>query len=324
MVDNILLILLILIYITFVLVINIFMSLKSKTKEIKRIEKKDIPAKLLYCYGINSSLRLFKVTMLDLVNRGYYSLVKKDDSVIIKYNKDNKDNHKLTNSEKRVIEITNDCLNEKEVVTLKELDEYFSADWNYSTIISEYYTELKKEIITTYGVLDKALTYIGTFLISFLYSLQVVYFFNYSFKLKLFLILSIILSIITVFVTKMVNKRIVNITKKKYIIVYFISIILSVCSFYIWKNDSSNNYIIFHIVNGLLTYMYPLLVYTNLLFVKKNKLFRNKKQEEVCVYLNSVKEYLLNKDNYSKNDYIYLFGFNINNNIEDITNKFVK
>ena len=325
MIDNIIVILLILIYLTFVIIINCYTNLSKKKLYKVRLEKKDIPAKLLFCYGVSSPFILFKVTLLDLIDRDIFLLKKEKGKIFIKYNKEKVLTKEIFESEQKVIDIVNNYIKTKQDdITLEEMDRYFSSDFCYASIVYDYYTILKNEVLSSYGVIDKYLNYIGAFVISFLYSLQVLFFIDYKFNLILALFLMLSLTFTSLIITKLLNKVINDVSLKKYIVLYFTSILLSIVSFYVWKNDRNNDYLIFHLILGILSFMYPLLIYTNLMFVKKNRYFKNNKQYIVVNYINEIKEKINKKTKYNRKDYIYMVGLNMKYDIKEVINSFIK
>ena len=70
--------------------------------------------------------------------------------------------------------------------------------------------------------------------------------------------------------------------------------------------------------------MYPLLIYTNLMFVKKNRYFKNNKQYIVVNYINEIKEKINKKTKYNRKDYIYMVGLNMKYDIKEVINSFIK
>ena len=88
MIDSIIPIGLILLYLLTMFLINYYRNISPRKKKAHQIKLEDIEPELaLYCYNNGNASKLFWVTLLDLIDRGYYKLYSEENISYIKWNK---------------------------------------------------------------------------------------------------------------------------------------------------------------------------------------------------------------------------------------------
>lgn len=316
MIDSIIPIILIFLYITFMVLLNCYKSMNIKKKDINKELLKDNPIYLLYVYGIKAN-KLFYLTILNLINKKYYSLEKKGDTLCLRYLKSNLlkyEDETLTESEQKVMGYINSLLYKEDknmYISLDKLDNTIVGDYSFTSILNSFMIELRKEVKIKYGLIDKYADVMPIILLCFLYSLQIIVFFRLKLNILLITLLALLLTIVTMGVINLLKNKIVNHSFKRYLIIYIISVVLALTSYFIWSNNYMVDYIIYHVILGLLAFMYPLLVFTAIYFIHTNNFYRNPKQKDIINVLNDLKGKLENTKNVNEEDYIYILGLNI-------------
>lgn len=317
MIDSIIPIVLIFLYITLMILLNYYKNLSMKKKSINENLLKDNPVHLLYVYGNNKYNKLFFLTIINLIKKGYYAFEKKGNTLCIKYLKNDLlkyDEINLLESEKKVISYINSLLykeDQNNYISIDKLDNVITSDFSFSSILNSYMLSLRNEVKEKYGLIDKYADILPVILLCFFYSLQVIVFFKIKLNVLLIALLAGLLTILTLGVINILKNKIINHSFKRYIIVYTVSIILALLSYYIWSNNYMIDYIIYHVIMAIFSFMYPLLIFTSIYFIHTNNFYRNSKQREIVYLLNSIKERLYTKDKISDDEYIYIFGLNI-------------
>lgn len=310
MINNIYAVILIFIYIVFVTILNFYISLFNKDKNDVEVNGK--PAKLLYCYGNTSPYKLFKVTVMDLINRGYFIISGEGDKSSIKAS--NKSINDLDEFEKLAYDSINDII--KEDASVKYLDDYFLSEYAYGKVLYKFNLELKKEINEEYGSVYKHSSYIGAMIVTFIYAMQVLSFLKVDLSLTFCTIISILFTMLTVVFLNIINRYVHKTDIKRFVIMGIGSFLLAIIAYDMWTNDSSNNYLIFHIILGIFSFMYPYMLFTLVYWIRSSRIYFNKKQGEVVKYLNHIKSNLQRKKKYTKEDYIYLYGLELNKRVK--------
>lgn len=319
MIDSIIPLGLILLYLLIIFLVNYYKNISPKKRKNHQINLDDInPAISFYCYYSGNTSKLFWLTLLDLINRGYYKLYSKEDISYIKWNKNDIlkiDELSLKEFEKILVTYINTTMyknDAKETISLDLLEKKVSSDWSYQSVLNNFITELKKEVSKTCGNIDKISILEIPLILTFLYSVQVLYFFDMNFSVSQILLLSIPLTFITLLITDALKHIIVKYTLKKHIIAVIISIIMAVISFNIWKDLNDVDYIIFHVLMGVFAFMYPLLIITNLYYIKTTPHYFNKLQKDIINQLDELKIDILD-EKIKKIDYVYTYGLKVKN-----------
>jgi hypothetical protein len=314
MIDSIIPIGLILLYLLTTFLINYYRNISPRKKKAQQIKLEDIePALALYCYNNGNASKLFWVTLLDLIDRDYYKLYSEDNISYIKWNKKDilkVDELNLKEFEIKLVTYINTLIyknNEKNYISLEQLQRLVSSDWSYQSISNSFTVELKKEAIKTYGIVDKISIFEEPAILTYIYAMQVLYFFDVNFSTSQILLLSIPLTIITLIISNLLKHTMIKYTLKRHIFIVIPSIIMSVIAFYIWNSLSSIDYIIFHIAMALFAFMYPLLVITNIYFMKTTSHYLNKLQQDIIDQLDDLKIKTINNEIEDIN-YTYVYG----------------
>ena len=196
-------------------------------------------------------------------------------------------------------------------ISLDKLDNTIVGDYSFTSILNSFMIELRKEVKTKYGLIDKYADVMPIILLCFLYSFQIIVFFKLKLNILLITLLALLLTIVTMGVINLLKNKIVNHSFERYLIIYIISVVLALTSYFIWSNNYMVDYIIYHVILGLLAFMYPLLVFTAIYFIHTNNFYRNPKQKDIINVLNDLKGKLENTKNVNEEDYIYILGLNI-------------
>jgi len=294
--------------------INYYRNISPKKKKQHQIKLEDIePALALYCYNNGNASKLFWVTLLDLIDRDYYKLYSEENISYIKWNKKDilkVDELNLKEFESKLVTYINTLIykdNEKNYIALEQLQRLVSSDWSYQSISNNFINELKKESIKTYGIVDKVSIFEAPAILTYIYALQVLYFLDFNFKTIQILLLSIPLTLITLIISNLFKNIMIKHTFKKHMIMVVLSIITAVIAFYIWQSLSDIDYIIFHITMALFAFMYPLLVMTNIYFIKTTSHYINKLQQDIINQLDDLKIKTINNEIKDIN-YTYVYG----------------
>lgn len=318
MIDSVIPIILIFIYLLLVFSINYYKISNKKRIIDKKIKLELInPTVMFYYYDNNSNNRLFWLTLLELIDKEYYRLNAINDITYIKWNK--KENFKIdvsnfNNFEIILINYLNKiiCASEKNTISLEELNKKVTSDWSFQKVLNSFIVELKKESIKGYGNIDKISIFKEPLILTYIYSLQVLYFLNVGFNFFEILVISIPFSIITLLITDLLKNNFIKYSIGKYSKIVIASFLLSIIAFNIWTRFPDVDYILFHVLMGILTFMYPLLIITNIYFIKTTSNYFNKLQKQIIDELDEMKVNLLNNKNINiKISYIY--GLKVNN-----------
>lgn len=331
MIDSIIPIGLILLYLLTMFLINYYRNISPRKKKAHQIKLEDIePALALYCYNNGNASKLFWVTLLDLIDRGYYKLYNDEDVSYIKWNKKDilkVDELDLKEFEIKLVTYINTLIykySEKNFISLEQLQKLVSSDWSYQSISNSFTGELKKESTKTYGIVDKISIFEEPAILTYIYAVQVLYFFDVNFSTSQILLLSIPLTLITLIISNLLKHTMNKYTLKKHMIIVVLSIITSIIAFYIWQSLSSIDYIIFHIAMALFAFMYPLLVITNIYFIKTTSHYLNKLQQDIIKQLDDLRVKILNNEIKDIN-YTYVYGLKMKITIENKEyNDFIK
>lgn len=333
MIDSIIPIALILLYLLTMFLINYYRNISPRKKKEYQIKLENIePALALYCYNNGNANKLFWVTLLDLIDRGYYKLYSAADVSYIKWNKKDilkVDELNLKEFEIKLVTYINTLIykdSEKNHISLEELQKLVSSDWSYQSISNSFTVELKKESIKTYGIVDKISIFEGPTILTYIYAVQVLYFFDVNFSTGQIILLSIPLTLITLIISNLLKHIMIKHTLKKHMLIAVASIITAVIAFYIWQSLSSIDYIIFHITMALFAFMYPLLVITNIYFIKTTSHYLNKLQQDIIDQLDNLKVKTINNEIKDIN-YTYVYGLKMkqsskNKEYNDFVNTF--
>ncbi|MEG2250247.1 MAG: hypothetical protein RSD09_01570 [Bacilli bacterium] len=280
------------------------------------INKKE-PIINFYCYNNLKIKNLFWLTFLDLINKNYYKLTTKDDETYVEWTKQNIlkfDEINLIPSYKIVIKYIN-CLTYKETesskISLSKLDYLVKTDFSLSNNINRFNDELIKDVKKIYGNIDKISDYVIGFFFGVLYFMQVLFFISNSFKFIELILLSIPLSLANLYLSYKFKNKIYNYDKKKTIKIILISLFVSTLSCILWINLNSFNYIIFHVLMAVLTFMYPLFLFLNIYFINSNRYYKNKLQRDAVKKLGNLKMALISNNLDKEKNYVYVVGFKI-------------
>ena len=321
MIDSIVPIILIFLYITFMVLLNHYKSMNLKKKNINKELLKDNPVYLLYIYGNNKPNKLFFLTILSLINKNYYSLERKGETLCLRYLKKDLlkyEDENLTESEKKVIGYVNSLLYKEDknmYISLDKLDNTIVGDFSFTSILNNFMVALRKEVKEKYGLIDKYADVMPIILLCFLYSLQIIIFFKLKLNILVVVLLALLFTIVTMGVINLFKNKIVNHSFKRYLIIYIVSVILALTSYFIWSNNYMVDYIIYHVILGLFAFMYPLLIFTAIYFIHTNNFYRNSNQRDIVNLLNEVKKELEDTNKVTEEDYIYVLGLNIKKKI---------
>ncbi len=314
MIDSIIPIVLILLYLLTMFLINYYRNIRPKKNKQHQIKLESIePALALYCYNNGNASKLFWVTLLDLIDRDYYKLYSEKDISYIKWNKKDilkVDDLNLKEFEIKVVTYINTLIykdNEKNYISLEQLQKEVSSDWSYQSVSNSFTVELKKESIKIYGILDKISIFEEATILTYIYAVQVLYFFDVNFSTSQILLLSIPLTFVTLIISNLLKHTMIKYTLKKHILIIIPSVIASVIAFHIWQSLASIDYIIFHITMALFAFMYPLLVITNIYFIKTTSHYLNKLQQDIIYQLDDFKIKTINNEIKDIN-YTYVYG----------------
>lgn len=286
--------LIIFLYLIVIFLFNYYKNSKRKKQTKYLLKLKNIkPTISFYSCNLFKSHKLFWISLLELIDKKYYSLKEKNDKLYIVSNNKNND---LEGYQLILKEYIDSLLNSKEI-TIEELDSLKRKDIKFNNVIRDYMLELKKETNEVVGNLDRINDYTISAICTFLYSLQIIFFLIDDVDITLKLLIAIPFTYLTILFSDLLKSLIGILTKKKYLIIFLISIILSVLAANIWNSNTSNNYIIFHIVMGIFTCMYPLLIVVNIYLIRSNCKYKNNMQSELIEQMNNLSE---------KDDYLYL------------------
>ena len=286
--------LIIFLYLLFIFLLNCYINRSRKKTKKYLVKLKDINQTInFYCYNLFKSRKLFWLSLLELIDKGCYSLKDFNNNLYIYHN--NKSTQ-LNGYQLIVKNYIDSLLNEKEM-TIDELDSISRRDINFARIIRLYMLELKKNAKEIIGNLDRINDYVIATLCTFLYSLQIIFFITDDISMPLKLLIAIPFTCLTVLFSDLLKNKIGVFTNKKYLLIFLCFMILSILTTNIWNDNMSNNYIIFHFVIGGLACMYPLLIIVNIYLIRSNSKYKNSIQAGLKEQMNNLSD---------GDDYIYL------------------
>lgn len=328
MVEKIYYIFIIYIYILVVFLMNYLLTnKKNNPKEKNKIDiSKKEPALSLYCYSSNNINRLFWITLMDLIEKGYYELYKEKDILYIKYMKKCLNIEKLRGFEKKVISYINSVIDKENgdnSITANRLSILLTTDWNYTSNLASFGNELKQEVLKEFGIKETFKSFILPILLTYIYALQVFYYIDFNFNFSMIIFLSIPFTFLSLLIADNFKNKVPNLTKNKAIKFFTLSFILSVISFYVWQVTSDSDYIMIHLVLGFLTFIYPLLIIVDIDLIKTSNYKYNINEKNVINQMVELKKQLFEEDKLTINDYIYSLGLNLKKNCSnDLYNEF--
>ncbi len=256
----------------------------------------------IYCCDLLSSTKLFWITLLELIDMKYYSVKELDNDIIIKISRKKRDED-LLEYQKEVLKYVDKILEDEKEISIEKLEEYTLGDYKFNYIVSLYTTGIRTYIKEHIGSLDRIHNYILPIIISFIYSNQVLYFLSTEINVVGRILISLPFTYITVVLADLFKNKYHKLNNKKYFILFIVSLLLSLLTSNIWNQETNNNYIIFHILMGVFTYMYPLLIIININIIKNNYAYHNKIQKSIITQMddddinkNYVYRKLLKKD----------------------------
>lgn len=308
-ITNLVPILLIFIFLTIIFLIDYYKNLYFNNVKInKKIDLEKVnPTIALYCYNTGTIKNLFNMTLLNLIKKNYFELSRKKNTTYIS---SNQKTGKLYEHEQIIKDYIEEILDNKKL-SLSDFNEKLTLDYKYLAKTNKFYTVLKKEANQEYGKLDFITNYIYTFFVGILYFMQIAFFVYNDFSFSQILLISIPLSFINILLCNKVKDNILNFDKKKNLYFVILSIIASVISCLIWIKFNSSNYILFHVIAGLISFMYPLFVLLNLYFIKTSHFCFNKKQKKLKLFLDNLKKDIIENDTFKEDYYIYTKIFKV-------------
>ena len=314
-ITNLVPVLLIFIYLTIIFLISYYKNIRFNNVRINK--KNDItkirPTLALYCYNTGTIKHLFNTTLMTLIDNGYFKLERINNETYISSNS-KKD--KLYKYEEIIKDYIDEILNNKKL-NINDFNEKLTLDYKYLAKTNKFYTELKKDAHKKFGKLDFVSNYMYSFIAGILYFMQIAFFVYNNFSSFQIFLISIPLSLINILLCDKVKDNIIKLENKKIIYFVVISIITSIISCLIWIKFNSSNYILFHVIVGLLSFMYPLFVLLNIYFIKTNMLCFNSKQKNIKLSLDSLKNEILENNELRDKYYIYTKSFKLKHKFKD-------
>lgn len=291
-------------YLGIIFLLNYYkkLCLKKKNNYLMKIANINPTINLFCCDSLNST-KLFWITLLELVENKYYKLYEENDNLYIKINKkklNNSDEIKLLDYQKIVIQYINNILHDKKNILVSELDCLVRKDFNISNILNEYHTSLKRDTKEIIGEIDNISNYKFSIICTLLYTFQVLYFITDDLNFVGRLLICLPLSYVTIVLSDLLKNKVGILSKFIYMIIFIISLLLSIGATFIW-NINVDNYLIIHFIMGLFTYMYPLMIIINIYSIRTNYAHKNKNQKDLIEQINNI-----NEENINNIDYIYL------------------
>lgn len=299
-------------YLSIIFLLNYYKNLCLKRKNRYLMEIENInPTMNFYCCDLLNSTKLFWITLIELVDKKYYKLYEKENVLYLKAKKINKD-IKILDYQQNVIEYLNNIFENEEEIAIEQLDYKVRKDCNTSSVMNNYLNSLRKNTREAVGDLDRLDSYKFPFVYTFLYSLQVLYFLSNEINAVGKILIALPFTYFTVVISDLLKNKIGLLTKKKYIIVFISSLIVSLATSIIWTNDYNNNYLGFHFLMGIFTYMYPMLIVINTYVIRTNYAYKNKIQKDLMEQMNS-----LDQKDIKNIDYLYLKVLKIKSDTKD-------
>lgn len=271
------------------------------------------PTLALYCYKTGTIKNLFNITILNLINNGFFELVRVNDTTYIS-STSKKD--KIYQFEETIRNYIDEILNNKKL-KIDEFNEKLTLDYKYLAKTNKFFGELKNDANKEFGKLDFISENIYSFIVGVLYFMQIAFFVYNDFSLSQVFWISIPCSLINILICDKIKNNIIKVEKKQIIFLISLSVISSIISCFIWIHFNSSNYILFHVIIGLLSFMYPLFACLNIYFMKTNKLCLNKKQKEIKDSLRNLQNELLVNEKMQNEYCIYTKMFKIKCKFKD-------
>ncbi len=315
MIENTFPIWIILIYLIIIFLISYYKNIVKKNKKNYKVNLENInPIEAIYFYNNGKTNKLFYYCLLNLIEKRYYKLEEKENEFYLVIN-DKK--IVLEKYEIILVDYINSLFNKE--IELEKLLLLLKSDSNYEININNFNNSLKEKTQNYSGQLDKISIYIIPFIITFIYSIQVIIFLELNIKIFSIILLSVLFSLFTLLLTDLIKHKFKKYTIKDCIKVILLSLFLSIISSYIWNELQEIDYIIFHVLMGIMTFMYPLLIIINKYQIKTNTNYINKIQEDINIQI------IEHKKTLNKQSFIYLVVFKIyDNNIKNSYKYFIK
>ncbi|HPF83276.1 MAG TPA: hypothetical protein PLV83_03795 [Bacilli bacterium] len=286
-------------YLVIIFLLNYYLNLnmKKNNKHLVKMEKIN-PTINLYCCDLLNANKLFWVSLLELIDNNYYKLKEIDDKLYIANNKKvNLCNYQLelANYVDKIIKANDNLLE------LEKLDNYTRKDVKFNSKLNNYILNLKKDTNEIVGSLDRFNNYKFSIIFSLVYSILVINFLTSDINVigKTLIILPFLY--FTIAISYILKNRIGVLNKKKYLVAFILFFGIGMLCQNIWNSNVGNNYIFFHFVMGILTYMYPLLIIINVYSIKTNSAYKNEIQKDLIRQINELKE-----KNDDRTNYIYV------------------
>lgn len=320
-------------YLVIIFLLGFYKKLTVKNKLLKFNPKNvDIPI-AFYCYNNQTSKDLFYLTLLNLIDKNYYKLYKKGNCTYIEWTKENigyYTNEELKNYEMRVIRFINQLIykdSENNFIEINQLEFLIKTDFSFNINLTKFTNEIKEDAKEIYGSVDKFSDYNFSILFGIFYFMQMLFFIYNKFAISQLLVISIPLTFITIAIADKIKNKLLKFNFKRIAFITIISLIIAMLSCVLWINLSSFNYLIFHFIMALLTFMHPLFLLINVYLIKTNTFFLNEKQKNIVDGLNLFLEELLENPKKAKDNYVYSKGFSIkikndNKEIEEFAHLF--
>ena len=315
--------LIIFVFLIIMFLVGIFKNTVKKNESVN-LKNLDIPISF-YCYNNSSIKDLFKLTFLDLLLRGYYKLYKKDEIIYIKNVKS--DDSKLLSYQKRVLAYINNLMYKEEddnKICLDNLDYNISTDVAFGFNLTKFNTEIREDAKNIYGNIDKFSNHILSIIFGIIYYVFILYFIYNKLNIIQLFIFSILLTFATILVSDKLKNKILKFSRLRIFIFSIVSLIIAIISCLIWINFNGFNYLFFHFIMAILTFMIPLFIFLNIYLIRTNTFFLNDNQKEIVNSLNSILNNLLEDEKLAKNNYLLSKAFKINvKNSDELIEKFV-
>lgn len=313
-ISNLVPVLLIFLYLAIIFLIYYFKNINFNGKKYNKIDIDEIePSLALYCYNIGTIKNLFNTTLLYLIKQKHFKLETKDEKTYIS-SLSNK--NELPEYQVIVKEYIDEILN-GEKLELKEFNEKLTLDLKYLAKTNKYYIALKNEANKEFGKIDFISDYGYSFIVGILYFMQFAFFIYNDFTLFQVFIISLPLSYINIMLSDKLKNYLLKLNKKSIIKIIIASIIAAVISCLVWIKFSTSNYILFHFVLAILTFMYPLFVLLNIYFIKTNLFYLNSKQKNLVYSLELLKKDLVKNNALKEKYYFYTNAFHIKHKFKD-------
>ena len=316
--------LIIFVFLIIMFLVGIFRNKVIKKKNVS-LKNLDIPISF-YCYNNSSIKDLFKLTFLDLLLRGYYKLYKKNEIIYIENVKS--DDSKLLSYQKRVLSYINNLIYKEDndnKICLDTLDYNISTDVTFGFNLTKFNNEIKEDAKNIYGNIDNFSNYILSIIFGIIYYVFILYSIYNKLSITQLFVFSILLTFPTILISDKLKNKIHKFSKLRIFIFSIVSLIIAIISCLTWINFSGYNYLFFHFIMAILTFMIPLFIFLNIYLIKTNTFFFNDKQKEIVNILNNILNDLLEDDKLANKNYLLSKAFKINvKNDDELIEKFVR